>query len=213
MKKSLLIAAALFAAFTINAKEIVVDLSTGVQVADEGSSAAISFADNVATVNWTVVGNWDVAGVEFPLDNLVVTGFSYEYQGDGQAFGLLSYLRDEDGNRWYEPAWISLELTEWTVKEAKDFETLWDGQAAEDFGKSPITKIGFIANPGYDEDAPDPFNVTGTFKIRNVKLTVPDETAVSNIEAQSKTTKVIRDGQMVILRDGKTYNALGTQLK
>lgn len=211
--KKLFLFAALFAAVTLNAKEIVIDLNTGAQVGGEGCSAVINCADGVATVNWTVVENYEVAGVEFPVENLDVTSFSFEFKGDGKDVGILPYLRDSEGNRWWHAEWISLAIKEWTSKEATSFESLWDGQAKEDFGKNPITKVGFIANPGYDENVPDPFNETGTFQLRNVKIVVPDETAVENVAASVKATKVVRDGQVLILRDGKTYNALGAEMK
>jgi hypothetical protein len=47
-----------------------------------------------------------------------------------------------------------------------------------------------------------------------VKVTVPDsEEALDNIHASNKAIKVIRDGQVLILRDGKTFNALGAEMK
>ena len=38
-------------------------------------------------------------------------------------------------------------------------------------------------------------------------------TAIENTEAAVKATKVIRDGQVLIIRDGKMYNALGAEVK
>ena len=38
-------------------------------------------------------------------------------------------------------------------------------------------------------------------------------TAIENTEAAVKATKVIRDGQVLILRDGKVFNALGAEVK
>lgn len=37
-------------------------------------------------------------------------------------------------------------------------------------------------------------------------------TAITNTNADSKSTKIIRNGQVLILRDGRTFNALGVEL-
>ena len=37
-------------------------------------------------------------------------------------------------------------------------------------------------------------------------------TAIDNTNAAVKATKVMRDGQVIILRDGKAFNVLGAQL-
>jgi len=206
MKKSLLIAAALFAAFTINAKEIVIDLSTAEEMAYTDCSATPTVVEDVLNVEYMTSAGWLWAGIEFPLEDLTsVSNIHFEYKGKGEGVVLYAYLRDAEGNRWTkDDFWPSLEEIEWTEIDMLPDAPHWDNPEY-DFGDQPFTRLGFIANPGTA--------TSSSFALRNVKLTVDDETAVSNIEAQSKTTKVIRDGQMVILRDGKTYNALGTQLK
>lgn len=42
--------------------------------------------------------------------------------------------------------------------------------------------------------------------------TTADETAIDNTNAAVKANKLIRNGQILIIRDGKTYNVLGTEL-
>ena len=37
-------------------------------------------------------------------------------------------------------------------------------------------------------------------------------TATDNIHTESTTQKILRNGQLLILRDGKTYNAQGVEL-
>ena len=39
-----------------------------------------------------------------------------------------------------------------------------------------------------------------------------EETAIDNTNAESKAVKIYRDGQLIIIRDGKMFNALGVQL-
>lgn len=46
-----------------------------------------------------------------------------------------------------------------------------------------------------------------------IVFTKSEETAIDNAAVDTKAVKVIRDGQVIILRDGKTYNALGTEVK
>jgi predicted transcriptional regulator len=46
--------------------------------------------------------------------------------------------------------------------------------------------------------------VSATFEV--------EATAVDNTEAAVKTVKVVRDGQVLILRDGKIFNIMGTEL-
>ena len=52
-----------------------------------------------------------------------------------------------------------------------------------------------------------PFNFT------DIVLVLEKETAIDNVEAQSKTVKMIENGQVVIIRDNKTYNLLGAQIQ
>ena len=214
MKKSLLLIAAICAALTINSKEIVVDLSTAVEETTAGS-AVPSLADGVLTVSWTVTENWEISGVEFPLNNLEeINGFKYEFKGDGGAVGVLSYVRDSEGNRWWDAnTWITSEQGTWLEITAAPSACLWDG-ASYKYGTHPFIALGFIANPGTDDPNGDSFLATGKFYLKNVKLIVPDDqTSLDNTSAEQKTNKVIRDGQIMILRDGKTFNALGTEIK
>jgi len=44
-------------------------------------------------------------------------------------------------------------------------------------------------------------------------VTEADHTAISNTTVNNKAVKVVRDGQLVIIKNGKTYNALGTEIK
>ena len=39
-----------------------------------------------------------------------------------------------------------------------------------------------------------------------------DESAVENVEMKAKATKIIENGQIVIIKNGVRFNALGTQL-
>lgn len=213
MKKSILIIAALFAAFTVNAKDITINLSQAAAVAFGGCSATPAVADDVLTVNYSP-GAWQWAGVEFTLENLAeVPVISYEYKGDGaEEFGedgivLFVYLRDSEGNRWIKDEyWPNLQNTEWQTESITPDKALdWDAQTYP-ITKNPFISLGFIANPG------SAYN--GSFQLKNIKLTVSDDqSAIENTSVSIKAMKVVRDGQVLFIRDGKTFNALGAEVR
>lgn len=58
------------------------------------------------------------------------------------------------------------------------------------------------------------YTFTWTFASQNLAVSFPEVvTAVENIEAVSKSVKRMVDGQLIIIRDGKTFNALGAEVK
>ena len=207
MKKFYLFVAALFAAVTINAKEIVVDLSTASEIAYAGCTATPSLSEGIVTINYSA-GSWQWSGVEFSLDNLAeITSVSFDYKGDGSSVVIYAYLRDSEGNRWCKgDYYLNLSSTGWTTESAYVPDgALWDAPAYA-IGDHPFTKFGVIANPGAE--------TIGVFELRNVVITVPDDaTAFSNVQAEQKAQKVVRNGQIFIIRDGRTFNALGAEVK
>ena len=209
MKKIFLFATALFAAVTLNAREITVDLSTATEIAYTNCSATFAVADGALNVNYTA-GAWEWAGVEFDLDNLeAVTSMSFEFKGQtpNEWTSFIIYLRDSEGARWYDDADdFSLSQAEWLSKTGYLPPKLcWDA-ANYAFGEKPFTKLGFMANPMTAESS--------SFSIRNVKILLPDsDTAIENVETGTRAQKVIRDGQVLILRDGKTFNTIGTEIR
>ena len=50
-------------------------------------------------------------------------------------------------------------------------------------------------------------------KLNSLTLTATSGTGINNTAVEAKTTKVIQNGQMMIIRDGKTFNALGAEMK
>jgi hypothetical protein len=207
MKKFFLFAAAMLAAVSVNARVITLDLSTATEMAYTGCSATPSFSDGVLNVNYSA-GAWEWAGVEIALDNLEVTSIDFDYKGETAEWcSFVVYLRASDGARWYDDADdFSMSHADWLVKTGY-FPTklMWDASESA-IGDLPFTAIGFIANP---------MNATnGTFAIRNVKLTVPgDDTGIEDVNASVKAIKMVRNGQLIIVRDGKTFNAIGAEMK
>ena len=86
--------------------------------------------------------------------------------------------------------------------------------AGEGYMELPLTDAlrNRLANAGhwmiqFNKEAGEAFNVT------DVVLVMKDHTAIDNTAVEAKTVKVIRDGQVLILKNGKTYNALGAEMK
>ena len=68
-----------------------------------------------------------------------------------------------------------------------------------------------LANAGhwmiqFNKEAGEAFNVTDIVLVGNFP------TAISNTAAESKAVKFFENGQLVILKNGVKYNALGAQL-
>ena len=206
MKKFYLFAATLFAAMTINAKEITIDLTQGTAI-----DASLNLAEGVLSASFDLTGSYQTAGVSFALNDLDVTNLAFDYKSDGLStewVSLLVYLEDAEGGQWYSIAAdlsISSWNADWASKSYMPSDVLWGSTTATEPVK-PFKKLSFIANPATDK--------AGTFYIRNVVLTVPDDaTAISNVQAEQKAQKVVRNGQIFIVRDGRTFNALGAEVK
>ena len=72
----------------------------------------------------------------------------------------------------------------------------------------------------HQDDGADNRQLFDITEARNYNLVVTAEgvtegglSAVENIPAEGKTVKRLVNGELVIIRDGKTFNALGTELK
>ena len=210
MKKFFLLATAMFAAFTINAAEVNVDLSKYIAAGDNAADVTPVLASGELTVSYDFAGAWGNGGVKFALNNLNVTNLAFEYKGDAAATAWVSfqvYLEDSNGGLWYSSAadlCISSWVADWTAKSYMPADVLWDSTTDPTPAK-PFVALGFLANPQ------DP--TTASFAIRNVKLTVEGATGIDNAAVDVKATKIIRDGQVMIVRDGKTFNALGAEVK
>ena len=213
MKKFFFFAAAMMAAITVNAKVINIDLSQYVSAGDNADAVTPSLANDVLTVEYNFTEAWANGGVEFALQNLEqVNSIAFDYKGDARATEWVSfqvYLKDSEGIRWYSAEAdlsISSWVADWQSKNYMPSDVLWDPAPSYNIGDHPFVAFGFLANPGSATEA--------SFAIRNVKLYVPDdETAISNVAADAKAVKEIRNGQVVILRGDKVFNALGAEMK
>ena len=54
----------------------------------------------------------------------------------------------------------------------------------------------------------------GAFNVTDIVLVLKgDTTAVENVEAEAKAVKMMENGQLVIIKNGVKYNALGAELR
>ena len=88
----------------------------------------------------------------------------------------------------------------------------------EEWAKVDLSELGQVYGLAFvvvSTDQAYGFTNTATyFALDGLKVstTADEPTAVSNTNAEIKATKAIRDGQVVIVRDGKTFNVLGAEL-
>ena len=59
----------------------------------------------------------------------------------------------------------------------------------------------------FNKEGGEPFNVT------DIVLVMESEQAIENATVESKTQKFFENGQLVIIKNGKTYNAFGAEVK
>lgn len=205
MKKCILFCAAMIMAVTLSAEKVIdIDLSK-YQTIDGNATAVLT--DNELTVSYNL-GEWEASGVSFALDNLTnVQNISFEFKGDAAATAWTSFfacLVDATGKRFYsEAADLSIhgEEVNLTFREVKYMPTdeLWGNNSTP---TEPYTGLVFLANPSVA--------TTATFAIRNVKVYVNDtETALQMPAVSGGVAKIVKNGQIYILRDGVRYNALG----
>lgn len=212
MKKIILFIVAMFAAVSLSARVVSIDLSQNNIVGE----AVPVLNENELTVSYDL-GEWGAGGVEFKLDNLDVTELAFDYKGDASVAEWVSfivYLKDSEGGQWYSNE-ADLSISEWnadwTSKNFMPSDVLWESSTALAPVK-PFVALGFLANPAAQTAA--------TFAIRNVKLTVTGdepgpgpEDAIDNVSVQREVVKVVRGGQVFFIRDDKTFNIFGAEVK
>jgi len=184
---------------TAHMDTLVVDLSQGRDTAYNdalgNSSASVSYASGVSSVNYETKAVWLWAGVRFPVDSLdEVQTISFEYKGDGKSISLISYAHDGT-YRWIEDEGASVQLnsTAWQKYSFTPMDALWSDGPTHKFGDEPITDLGFIANPAS--------STKGAFQIRNV-FVINEIPPIDNFAAVRIVCKM--DAKPTGLNDGQT---------
>jgi hypothetical protein len=177
--------------------------------------------ENAANKNKAVVVKYDFASRKATNAYLHGNGIgqiSDMFTLGGGLFGFGYEMQKKDGNGIYfiqlDPAnlaavdTIGLFITSGS-------ETTWNAVNADG-------NIVFVANTAKNLDlkfTADPTKSVKTSTLSRILASVtlaepkPTPTAVESVETKTvKAQKVVRDGQVLIMRDGKMYNVLGTSI-
>ena len=178
--------------------ECCIDLSLGEAptVANEGIPAdfsQLSVVANLAKGTWdqgylNMGGNADYITFDFSAYSVTIeeVEFDVTIPGWAETKNTISYHWNSNSNTSYPIASSATETVTLTAPEnAKSFTIQRSA--------STSTRISQVC-----------FQITA--------LTPPDTEALTSIQNQSAARKVLRHGQVLILRDGKTYNLLGQSL-
>ena len=87
---------------------------------------------------------------------------------------------------------------------------------AQEFTRENATAAdmtGNLDNMHLVADVAGEYIFTWTFETNTLAITFPAATAISNTEAAKQVEKMIENGQMIIIKNGVKYNAIGTVVK
>ena len=190
------------------AEDMVIDLSTAVQ-ANTPCTWTLN-SNNELMVNYDLAA-WGNGGPKFALPNIKtdkVESIQFEFIGDEALSTWTSfqvYLEDNNGIKWYNQA-ADLHLNgigTWTSQKYLPTDELWT--TGNTLG-SVYSALVFLANPSEATKS--------SFGIRKVKINFVQaaSTGLEQMEVCPKVMKIIENGQLLIIRDGVRYNAIGNRL-
>ena len=230
MKKFFLFAAAVAAAMTVNAKvisfaDIVYNSSAdsavigfnsafvydNININGAANSAGDSYLVEVKQAEATT--EWDVTLLELKADNQVYFTFK-----DGSANKLVMKAYKEYVQPNGKAAWMVItglndgDKVKITLKKALNKETMIEGATVES-DKFNGTEIELTA--AAEEIRVYSKNIAGDAdaKWQVISVEVPDGAqGIENVNNAVKAEKFFENGQLVIIKNGVRYNALGAQL-
>ena len=187
---------------------MVIDLSTAVQASTPCTWTLNT--NNELMVNYDLAA-WGAGGPKFALPNIKtdnVESIQFEFIGDEALSTWTSfqvYLEDNNGIKWYNKG-ADLHLNgigTWTSQKYLPTDELWT--TGNTLG-SVYSALVFLANPGVATKS--------SFGIRKVKINFVQAapTGLEQMEVCTKVVKIIENGQLLIIRDGVRYNAIGNRL-
>ena len=103
--------------------------------------------------------------------------------------------------------WITCSPKEGTrpaLKQVQEVKVVFTGMYDPEVWREQLSAEHWMLQ--FNKEGLEPFNVT------DIVLMMEEKTAVENVEVSSKAYKQIINGQVVIIRDGKMFNALGAEL-
>ena len=134
---------------------------------------------------------------------LTVVGYNNDEQVSSTEFYLADFRADKEGEKWfYAENWQWLDLTSLGEVDALGFTM--ETTKTNDYGATTPSYFCFDNLGGSPADCK-----LGDMTALDAH---PLPTAISNTNAEVKAQKVIRDGQVLIIRDGKAVNMLGIEL-
>ena len=131
---------------------------------------------------------------------LIVTGYKNKEAGESVEFYLADFRANQEGQKWYYAEnWQWLDLS--PLGEVDEIGFAVESTKKNSFGCTTPTYFCFDNLGGSASDC-----VLG-------EMTAMDyTTAIEHTEAAVNALKVVRDGQVIIIRDGKAFNVLGAEL-
>ena len=134
---------------------------------------------------------------------LLVIGYNNDVEVDTVEFYLADFRAEQEGEKWYYAEnWQWLDLTSLGAVDALGFKVETTKQNT--YGGTTPTYFCFDNLGGSPADCE-----LGAMTELDAQ---PMPTAIDNTNADVKATKLIRNGQVLIIREGKTYNVIGTEL-
>lgn len=116
-------------------------------------------------------------------------------------------------------ATLTLDAGDYTFKVIKDAAWMTDNNSGT---MTRVNSTGWTfvdgankAATGLKADAKGDYTFTWTYETNALSVTFPAATATDLIgaDSDSKAVKIVRDGQLLIVRDGVTYNMMGSVVK
>lgn len=224
MKKIFFLAAAILAAVTINAQRI--EFTEAIAVADFGASKVFANGEvELEAVNVAGKMSVDANKTKFGTSSADMWQSAFRLKtggassvAEGKEMGLTLYvpsagvvkvyartasgaaeraiIMTQDGNEVFNHAYLDAQAVvegDITIYPIYTSEKVAAGEINIEFGKVPEGGAGS----------------NGGVNIYAIEFIADPETAISNTTLAPKAQKIMENGQLVILRDGVKYNALG----
>ncbi len=211
-----------YAAFTVTNETA--NTSTGTAEAYRSAKGGAYAGENFAVWNMNYYGGDTVS-----FDTQLVPGFFV----CNTAYAVASMsLGDSYAKKFGKDDWFLLTITglkDGVAGEAVDFYLAKDGKYVADWTYVDLSALGEINGVVFSMSSSDTgdwgMNTPAYFAMDNFGAELPEgyvapamvefqgtPDAVDNVCNAAKAQKVIRNGQVLILRDGKIYNVTGTAL-
>jgi len=213
MKKLFFFAASLLVAGSMMA-QVNIDLSNGENPAfEEGDNAVLDYSASTGelTVTATAGKQWGAPGVKFVLDEPIAVTDLMAFVGSMKCTEaveettMIPFFVNDEGNRmWqddYNPG--TTEFADWGDFTALPDAYLWDESETE-IAATNVVAVGVVANA----DTPLQDYV---FYLKELML-ITNGSGIIEVMSDHKVSKAMVNGQLVIIRNGVMFNALGAAL-